>query len=72
MHFIPLISCDDLFVSAKGLFTRRELRSEEVQDALKVLVLYCSGTRSIFAHTVPKKGLDPDSFVVKQIKQDVL
>ena len=38
---------------------------------MKVLVAYCSATKSIFAHAVPKKGLDEKGYIVDQLKQDI-
>ena len=37
-----------------------------------LLVLYCSATRSIFVHAVPKKGLDSQGYIVEMIRDDVL
>ena len=58
-RLVPQISCDYLFITQKGVFSRNELPEEERDGALAVLVLYCSATRSIFAHAVHSKGLDP-------------
>ena len=69
---IPLVSCDYLFVTPRGVFRKAELTNEEQEEALKVLVAYCSATRSIFAHAVPKKGLDEKGYIVDQLKQDIL
>ena len=69
---IPLVSCDYLFVTPKGMFLRKELPEEERERALKVLVAYCGATGCIFAHAVPAKGLDEDGYIVEQLKQDIL
>ena len=69
---IPLISYDYLFVTPRGAFGRGEVSNEEQEGALKVLVSYCSETRSIFAHAVPKKGVDERGYIIEQLKQDVL
>ena len=71
-RLIPLISCDYLFVTPKGVFLRSELFEEERERALKVLVAYCSATGSMFAHAVPSKGVDEEGYIVEQLKQDVL
>ena len=73
---MPLISCDYLFIKHKGVFSRDELNENEREKALTVLVLYCSATRSIFAHAVPRKGLNhglgPEGYLIEQIREDVL
>ena len=69
---IPLISCDYLFVTPRGVLLREEIQEEDVEGALKVIVAYCGATKSLFAHAVPKKGVDQDGYVVEQLKQDVL
>ena len=71
-RLIPLISCDYLFVTQKGVFSKSELSEDEREDALKVLVAYCSATGSMFAHAVPSKGVDEEGYIVEQLKQDVL
>ena len=71
-RLVPLISCDYLFITQKGVFSRNELPEEECDGALTVLVLYCSATRSIFAHAVPKKGVDSQGYSVEMIRDDVL
>ena len=69
---LPVISCDYLFITPRGAFRRGEVSAEEQEAALKVLAAYCSDTRSIFAHAVPKKGVDERSYIAEQLKQDVL
>ena len=73
---MPLISCDDLFITQKGVFSRDKLTEDERKKAFTVLVFYCSATRSIFAHAVPRKGfnqgLSPEGNLIEQIREDVL
>ena len=69
---IPLMSCDYLFVTPKGVFLRNELPDDERERALKVLVAYCGATGCIFAHAVPVKGVHEDGYIVEQLKRDVL
>ena len=69
---IPLISCDYLFVTARGVFTRSEFVPVEGEEVLKVLVVYDGATGSLFAHAVPRKGPDEHGYVVDQIVADVL
>ena len=71
-----MISCDYLFVTQKGIFSRDDLSEEERETSLTVLVAYCSATRSIFAHAAPKKGLSqdlgPEGYLIEQIRDDIL
>ena len=67
-----MISCDYLYITASGIFLRTELGEEERDGALRVLVLFCGTSKSMFAHAVPKKGVDPNVYVTEQIRQDVL
>ena len=69
---IPLISCDYLFITPRGVLMRDEMQEEDIEGALKVMVAYCGVTKSLFTHAVPKKGLDEDGYIVEQLKQDVL
>ena len=55
---IPLISCDYLYVTARGVFSHKEFTPVEGEDFLKVLVVYDGATRCLFAHGVPRKGVD--------------
>ena len=68
---VPLVSCNCLFISHSGVFARDELPEEERLKALQILAVYCGATKS-FAHAVPQKGVDPDGYVVEQLKSDVL
>ena len=61
-----------IFVTQKSVFSRSELPEEECDGALTVLVLYCSAAMGIFAHVVPKKGRDPQGYIVEMIRGDVL
>ena len=42
------------------------------QGAQTILVAHCSATGSLFAHAVPRKGMDVDGFVIEQLREDVL
>ena len=68
---IPLISCDYLFVTSRGTFLRKEYTPIEGEESLKVLVVYCSSTKCIFAHAVPQKGVDEDGYCVEQMVNDI-
>ena len=68
---IPLISCDYLYITEKGVFQKNELQEEEVTRAVRAIVIFDGATKALFAHAVPKKGVDIDGYVVEQIKQDI-
>ena len=55
---IPLISLDYLFVTKRGVFSRKEYTPIEGDESLKVIVVYCNTTKSLFAHAIPQKGID--------------
>ena len=71
-RLIPLLSCDYLYMTEKGIFKRDELSEDERMAALRIFVAICGATKSIFAHAVPRKGVDPEGYIVEKVKQDIL
>ena len=70
--WVPVISCDYLFVSARGVFSREEWRPVDPEEKhLKVLVIYDSKSRCLFAHAVPQKGVDEGRYVVDAFATDI-
>ena len=69
--WVPVVSCDYLFVSARGVFRKNEWEPLEGEAHMKVLVIYDSSSKAIFAHAVPQKGVDPDGFVIDRLKEDI-
>jgi hypothetical protein len=69
---IPLVSCDYLYATKNGVFARDELSEEERRGAARVLVMYCSASKTPFADGVPQKGLDQDGYAIECMKQNVL
>ena len=67
-----MLSCDYMYLSRSGVFARDELPQGERDGAIRVIVAKCSKTQALFAHVVPQKGVDPDGYVVEQLRQDVL
>ena len=53
---VPVVSMDYLFVTRKGIFARDEISDEEAAGCLKVLVVYDSTKKCVFAHAVPPQG----------------
>ena len=62
--WVPVISCDYLFLSARGVYHRREWEPIEGEQFLKVLVIYDSSSKCIFARAVPQKGVDDREYTV--------
>ena len=55
-HAIAMISMDYLFVTRKGVLLRDEQGWDD-PEALKVLVVKDSMSKSVFAHAIPQKGI---------------
>ena len=51
--WVPVISCDDLFQSSRGVFTCKEWKPLEGEEPLKVLVMYASKSKVLFGRAVP-------------------
>ena len=76
---IAVVSLDYVFITPKGLFTRKvidELGDDDLSksldssaDIMKVVVLYCSLTRLVFAPAFRRKGAD--EHVVQQIVDNI-
>ena len=63
---VPLISCDDLYVTKNGIVARSELSDEEREAAARVLVMYCGKTQTPVADGVPQKGVDRNGYVIER------
>ena len=61
---IPLVSLDYMYMAKSGICARDELPEDEQEGALRVLVAKCASTKCIFAHAVPRKGTDPDRYIL--------
>ena len=66
---VPVISMDYLFVTPKGVVSRDELPEDEATTVLKVVVVFDSTTKCIFAHGIPKKGAEP--YTVQCVVDDI-
>ena len=69
---IPLISLDYMYLARSGVFAREELPQSEREGAIRIIVAKCVRTQCLFAHAVPQKGVDPDGYVITQLKDDIL
>ena len=70
-RWVPVISMDYLFVSSRGVFQKKDWEPIEGEDHVKVLVIYDSESKAIFAHAVPQKGVDEPGYVVDKIVTDI-
>ena len=70
-HSIAMISMDYFFITKKGIYIDKEAGWDD-PDALEVLVVKDTKSKSVFAHAVPQKGSDNKRFAVGCIVEDVL
>ena len=69
--WVPVVSTDYLFLSARGVFTREEWQPQEGENFLKIIVIVDSFGKCMFAHAVPQKGPDPEGYAVDCFASDV-
>ena len=68
---IPTLACDYMYLTDKGALSREELTEGERVGATCVMVAKCSATQCLFAHTVPRKGVDDDGYIVERLRKDI-
>ena len=63
-----------MFVGKRRTYEREEELDEDdkADGVLKVLVVRCYKSKSLFAHAVPAKGVDEAGYVVDCVVQDIL
>ena len=66
-----IVSMDYMFVTKKGDVVD-ELEGADDPDALKVLVVQDSKSKSVFAFAIPRKGIDEKRFAVDKVVDSVL
>ena len=70
---LPVLSFDYLFVTGGKMARRDELNDDEADNAtLKILVMRCSKTKSVFAHVVDRKGTDAEGYAVRRMVEDIV
>ena len=69
---IPIIHMDYACLREKGLFRLSELSEEDREHAVRVIVGYCSSSRSPFMHVVPSKPTSMDKFAAERIVEDIV
>ena len=71
-RMIPIIHMDYACLSEKGLFRLDELSEEDHGHAVRVIIGYCSSSRSPFMHVVPSKATSIDKFAAERIVDDIV
>ena len=69
---IAMISMDYMFITRQGAVISEGDPGWDDPEALKVLVVKDSRSKSVFAHAVPQKGVDVKRYAVDMIVEDVL
>ena len=66
-----MAACDYMYLTDRGSLSRDELTGEERASATCVMVAKCGATRCLFAHTVPRKGVDDEGYIVDRLRKDI-
>ena len=83
-HAIPIVGVDYFFITADGFKLRKELKHPQTAEGeaelladrlagriVKCILVRCTETKCVFAHVVPCKGPDEDSYVVDIVTSDI-
>ena len=68
----PIIHTDYACRSEKGLLRLSELSEEDREHQVRVIVGYCSSSRSPFMHVVPSQATSMDKFAAERIVEDIV
>ena len=71
-HRVAIVSIDDALLSRNGSVVVEGDPGWDDEEALKLLIVKDSSSRAVFAHVVPKKGVDAKRYAVDIIVDDVL
>ena len=66
------MSMDYAFVTRKGTVVSEGDEGWDDEEALKLLIVKDSLSRAVFAHAVPRKGVDDNRYAVDMVVGDVL
>ncbi len=79
-HEIPIVGLDYFYITMGGIYRRKELKyacdeageAELAEDRkkgilVKCILMRCDCTKCVFAHVIPNKGDDEDSYVVNLV-----
>ena len=72
LQLTAVISMDYMFVTRKGVVVKQNEEGWDDPEALKILVVKDSKSKAVFAHAVPKKGVDDKRYSVDKVVEDVL
>ena len=69
---MPVVSFDYMFVTRGKVLRREELDAGDVDVVdLKILVVRCSVSKTVFAHLVERKGTDSEGYAVSRLVEDI-
>ncbi len=79
---LPRVGIDYFFITAGGVKKRAELDDDLTEDSaieaarekgtiVKCIFVRCWDSKCVFAHVVPKKGADEESFTAKLVAADI-
>ena len=71
-HRVAIISIDYAFVTRRGTVVSEGEDGWDDEEALKLLIVKDSLSRAVFAHAVPRKGIDEKRYAVDMVVDDVL
>ena len=71
---LPIIGFDYMFVGKRRVYLKGEgfADGDTLESMLTVLVVRCHKSRALFAHPVPKKGVDDKGFIVESMVKDIM
>ena len=72
LQLTAVISMDYMFETRKGVVVKQNEEGWDHPEALKILVVKDSKSKAVFAHAVPKKGVDDKRYSVDKVVEDVL
>ena len=68
---VPTVGFDYLFVSKRGVFSKKDWKAEDDERFMKVLVVKDFNSKAVFAHAVQRKGVDDNRFAVDVLVGDI-
>ena len=71
-HRVAIVSMDYAFVTRRGTVVSEGDDGWDDEEALKLLIVKDSLSRAVFAHAVPRKGVNDKRYAVDMVVGDVL
>ena len=69
---MSLVSCDYLFLGARGVDTQADWEPLAGEDRIQNIWSHCGKTKSLFVRAVPKKRGDENGYVAQSFVDDIL